>query len=169
MLCSTILYPHSRVPPTRALEPGTLEMKRSWQHLSSWALWGNLKNWLERPLCSLLKASWGAPGGLLGDPGGLLDPPGRLLGGSCSLLGSWRPLRAPLETPWSALGELLGVSWRCLGGSWTVLGGVWRHFGGVLKASEGSLDAPESILEASGSCLLDYVKNLMFHQFFIDV
>ena len=71
----------------------------------------------------------------MGHPGGLLDPPGCLLGGSCSLLGSWRPLSAPLEAPWSALGELLGWSWRCLGGSWRVLGGVWRPFGSLLEAS----------------------------------
>ena len=110
----------------------------------------------------LLEGSWGT----LGE---LLDPPGRLLGGSCSLLGSWKSLRAPLEASWSALGELLGVSWRCLGVSWRILGSVWRPCGSLLEAVEafeGFLDAPESILEASGGCLYKYMENTVFSTVF---
>ena len=94
------------------------------------------------PIGVLLEGSWGGSGRLL-------DAHGRLLGGFCSLLGSWSPLRAPLEAPWSALEELLGVSWRCLGDSWRVLGGVWRSCGGVLEASWRHLKGSWALLRAS--------------------
>ena len=130
---------------------------------------GHLGIWLERPLCSLLNASLGVPGGLLGHPGGLLDPPGRLLGGSCRLLSSWRHLSAPLEAPWSALGELLEGSWRCLGSSWRVLGVVWRAFGSHLEASwrrwKGSWTLPRASWKRLAAILSIMRKPCIFNVF----
>ena len=120
-----------------------------------------------------------APEGFLGcswrvlrHPGGLLDPPGRLLGGSCSLLSSWRHLSAPLEAPWSALGELLEGSWRSLGGSWRVLGGVWRPCGCVLEASWRRLKGSLALLRASWKrlvavCLI--IGKTLFFQWFSSI
>ena len=88
---------------------------------------GHLGNRFGRPLGVLLGVPWGALGVLLD-----------LLGTSWASVSAWKTLRARLEAPWHAPGELWESSWRCLGGVLEALGGLleasgafWGRLGGV--------------------------------------